>query len=339
MKDETLRKGFISVLNFAKEKINYTVNPNEKFIKYGADNKFPNQLLEFYNSIPEHNSAVDFIESNIIGEGISVSDLDYWDIKKIVLDFLIFGGYTIQIIKQRNNGVQYAYVDSSKCRLSTDKSQVGYSDNWFEHRPTIKWYPLVSDNKTEGIFWYKNTKSRDTYPMPPYMSCHLSLDTMTSIMSYHNNNAKNGFTPNVLINFNGGVPDDKTQAAIEQGIINKFTGEAGQRFVLSFNENKDTETTFQKLENDNLDAKFETLQVFIQNQIIIAHKLTSGTLIGIKPESQGFSKTEYEEALSIFKEVTIKSFQNELQYSLKQLTGLDIKFIEPSIQPNINPIV
>jgi len=86
---------------------------------------------------------------------------------------------------------------------------------------------------------------------------------MKSIINYHNNNAKNGFAPNVVINFNNGIPDDETQATIEKGIKSKFAGELGQKFILSFNESESTKTTIEKLDNDNLDQKFETLQKFI----------------------------------------------------------------------------
>ena len=333
MKDN-LKQSAISVISFAKEKISqYVTNPNEKFIKYGTENKFPNQLLEIYNSVPEHNSAIDFTENNILGEGISITNLDYWDVKKITLDFLIFGGYSIQVIKTRNGSATYKYVDFNKCRFSLDQKQVGYSDNWCVYKPEIKWYPLSDGSNTAGIFIYKNTKSREVYPTPNYISSFLSLDTMSAIMEYHNNNARNGFTPNVVINFNNGVPDEKTQRAIEQGLTDKFTGASGKRFILSFNDNETTKTTVEKLDNDNLDQKFETLQKFIQNQIIVAHKLTSGTLIGIKPENQGFSKTEYEEALDIFKTIVIKTYRKELEYSFKVLTGTEVKFIDAIVQP------
>ena len=333
MKDN-LKQSAISVISFAKEKISqYVTNPNEKFIKYGTDNKFPNQLLDLYQSIPEHNSAIDFIENNILGEGISITDLDYWDVKKLTLDFLIFGAYSVQVIKNRNNSVTYQYVDFNKCRYSLDKKQVGYSDNWCVYKPEIKWYPLSDGKDTAGIFIYKNTKSREVYPTPEYISSFLSLDTMSAMMEYHNNNARNGFTPNVLINFNNGVPDTATQRAIEQGITDKFTGASGKRFILSFNDSDATKTTVEKLDNDNLDQKFETLQNFIQNQIIIAHKITSGILINAQKENSGFAKLEYEEALEIFRTTVIKTYRKEMEYSFKVLTGTEVKFIDATVQP------
>lgn len=319
-------------LTFAQAVTKYVVNPNEKWLKWGSDNSTPEQILGLYQSVPEHTSAIDFIEANIIGIGINYEKLNYWDTKKIVLDYLLFGGFTLQIIKQRGGDYTLSYVDISKCRLSADEKSIAYSEEWDKFRPEITWIPITNSVTTEGIYFFKSNKSRDKYPSPYYLSATQSLDTMKSIIDYHNNNAKNGFAPNVVINMNNGIPDDDTQAAIEKGIKQKFAGEKGQKFILSFNESESTKTTIEKLDNDNLDQKFETLQKFIQNQIIISHKITSGQLIGVKPENTGFSKQEYDEALEVFKDITINSFRNELAYALTTLTGVDIVFKDKVIE-------
>ena len=62
----------------------------------------------------------------------------------------------------------------------------------------------------------------------------------------------------------------------------------------------------------------------IQNQIIVSHQLTSGQLIGIKPENTGFSKTEYEEAMEIFEANVIAGYRKEIEYGLSEIFGVDI---------------
>lgn len=171
---------------------------------------------------------------------------------------------------------------------------------------------------------FMNPKTRGDYPSPRYISATLSLDTMSLISAYHNNNARNGFTPNVVINFNNGEPDETTKKEIENKLKDKFTGVNGSKMILSFNESTETATTISKLDGDNLDEKFETLQKFIQNQIIVSHQITSGQLIGIKPENTGFSKTEYTEAMEIFEENVIAGYRKEIEYGLTELFGADV---------------
>lgn len=315
----------ISVIKFAKEKVFEVFNPNQKYHKW--DNA--DTLLELYNTIPEHSSAIDYIVDLIVANGID--DLDYWTLQKAVLDYIIFGGFVFQIIKTRGGETIKNYVDISKCRFSAEKDKVGYSDKWNTCKSEIKWYPIVKDSTKEGMFYFKNNKSRDIYPRPYYISSHTSLNTMKSIIDYHYNNASNGFAPNVVINFNGGDPGEEVKEKIEKSIEDKFTGENGKKFILSFNDSEETKTTIEKLDNDNLDQKFETLQKFLQEQIFISHKLTSGCLIGKYPEGSGFSKTEYEESLDVFKRTTIKSLSMEMEYALSMLFGKDIKIKQEQV--------
>ena len=95
-------------------------------------------------------------------------------------------------------------------------------------------------------FTLKNNKSRGLYPRPYYISASTSLQTMKSILDYHQNNADNGFAPNVVINMNNGIPDEEIQKKIEKKIQDKFTGANGNKFILSFNETAETATTIEK---------------------------------------------------------------------------------------------
>ena len=329
-----MKSNRFSFINFVSEIQEYIFNKNQKFIYWGADNKTPNTLLKLYDTVPEHSSAINFILSNIIEEDIE--EMDYWTLQKLALDYILFGGFAVEVVKLRNNQYQYNYKDISLIRLNPDKDKVGFSENWTNYKSDVEWFDKVDNLGETGIFLFKNPKTRGYYPSPRYISAFKSLDTMREISSYHNNNAKNGFTPNVVINFNNGEPDEDTKKEIEKKLAEKFTGVNGSKFILSFNESEETKTTIEKLDNDNLDQKFETLQKFLQNQIIVAHQITSAQLIGVTPENQGFSKTEYEEAMEIFEENVIAGYRKEIEYGLSELFGKDILLKDH--KETINPI-
>ena len=59
-------------------------------------------------------------------------------------------------------------------------------------------------------------------------------------------------------------------------------------------------------------------------------------MIGVKPENQGFSKTEYEEAMEIFEENVIAGYRKEIEYGLSELFGKDV--ILKDHKEIINPI-
>lgn len=300
----------MEIINFAKETISRYFPSNRKFITWGDDNILPNKLQEFYDSIPEHSSCIDFIINSLTNN--EVFDKVFILKKKLFTDYYMYGGFAVEITKNRNNTLNRYYINISNLRYSQKGDEVGYSENWHEDNTKITWRTL-SDGTTPGIFIYKNTDGTK-YPRPTYTSTLLNLDTYKEIMEYHNNNAKSGFTPTVVFNLNDGVPDTETQKRYEKLIKEKFTGSKGQKFILMFNNNKDSAPTIDVIQADNLDEKFESLQKFIQNLIFVAHKITSPTLLGIKAENQGFSKTEYAESLEVFEEKVIKPLQREIEF-------------------------
>ena len=333
MNQSNQNNSFFSVVNFSKQVKEYIFTNNEKYIKWGVGNDMPNTILTLYNTVPEHASAIDFIVDLVVGSGITSDLMSYWDVKKVVVDFITFGGYTVMRENKRNGKSVYKFIPIDKCRLSPDKKKIGVSESWLNYKSDVVWYDNVSELPGQpGIIMFKSSKSREDYPRPAYFSAQKSLDIMLNILDYHLNNAENGFTPNVVINFNNGEPDEDTKKDIEKKIQNKFTGAKGNKFILAFNESKETAITIEKLDNDNLDQKFETLQKFIQNQIIIAHKIPSGQLIGVKAENQGFSATEYQESLEVFKNNSIKGFTEELEYGLSKTFEQETKFIYTKLE-------
>ena len=334
MKNKSIENRF-SFMNFVSEIPKYIFQKNEKYIKWGFNNDTPETILSLYDTVPEHSSTINFILSNVIENDLE--QMDYWVLQKIALDYILFGGFTLEVKKLRNDSFKYEYKDISLARLSPKKDKIGFAEHWSGYKAEIEWDNRVTKQGETGIYMFINPKTRGDYPSPRYISAFKSLDTMSEISSYHNNNAKNGFTPNVVINFNNGEPDEDTKKEIEKKLTDKFTGVNGNKFILSFNDSEETKTTIEKLDNDNLDQKFETLQKFLQNQIIVAHQLTSGQLIGIKPENQGFSKSEYEESMEIFEQNVIAGYRKEIEYGLSELFGTDI--ILKDHEEIINPII
>jgi hypothetical protein len=328
-----------SIINTVDKIKEFFIPTNLKYIPWGLDNLAPYHYINFYDSITEHRAAINFTESNVVQSGWG--NLDYWLVKKIVFDYMLFGSYALEVIQTRGGQNTINYIDISKCRLSSDKTKIGYFEDLYEldsrgklsstNKIDVKWYPITDDIKKGGIYIYKNSKSRTDYSKPLWNASLTSLDTMLAIQSFHNSNAKTSFAPTVIINMNNGEPDAETKKKIEKSIKDKFIGVEGQKFMLLFNEGKENAATVTKLVNDSLDQKFETLQKFIQNQILIGNGITSSQLIGVKADSQGFSKTEFDESLEIFREWLIKPIQKEISYSLNSLLGTNFSFISEDV--------
>jgi hypothetical protein len=96
-------------------------------------------------------------------------------------------------------------------------------------------------------------------------------------------------------------------------IESKFTGtrNAG-RFILTFNDDKERQPTIEAVQIDNLHEKFKYVAEYAQDRILVAHRVTSPLLFGIRTANNGFSSQseEMKTAYSILQTMTIIPFQN-----------------------------
>jgi len=127
--------------------------------------------------------------------------------------------------------------------------------------------------------------------------------------------------PSSIINFNGGVPPVEEQYMVEQSIMNKFAGTTNAgKFILSFNDNPEYKTTVEMLRPENLHQQYDFIAEESSRKIMLAHRITSQLLLGIKTSS-GFSSNadELKTAYEIFYAMVINPFQQEI---MKQIQGI-----------------
>ena len=114
---------------------------------------------------------------------------------------------------------------------------------------------------------------------------------------------------------NNGVPAPEERDTIEAMIENKFTGtrNAG-RFMLSFNDDPATKPSIDIIQTENLHEKYQYVAEYSQDRILVAHRITSPLLFGIRTAANGFSSQseEMKTAFSILQTMTIQPFQQLL---------------------------
>jgi hypothetical protein len=139
------------------------------------------------------------------------------------------------------------------------------------------------------------------------------------ISNLHLNNITNGFLPAVMLNFNNGVPAPEERETIEDLVQAKFTGtDNAGRFMLSFNDDPTTKPTLDVIDIPNLHEKYDYVAEYTQDRILVAHRVTSPLLFGIRTKNTGFSSQSEEmmTAFSILQTMTISPFQNIILNSL-----------------------
>lgn len=337
------KKNNISVLNFAAASFPENIEreprngAENKFVSWGTDNLYPYFLFDIYKESADHQSIIDGMVQYIKGGGLKTNNIQLEKIfkeinedenindlyHKIILDYLIYGGFNIHNIPTRAGYLSKQYhIDFTSCRTNEDEDIIFFADKWKRYNTKdVKQYNAFDKNKPrqESMFYFKGLKTRGVYPIPLYNGAIRSILTDIEIAKFHYNNVANGFQVNTIINFNNGEISDVEREALEKKINDKFSGTSGSKILITFNEDKDSAVTVEKLNADDFDEQFGALKKDVQNTIFTSHKVTSPALFGIKMENTGFSKTEYEESFEIFNSTIIRSHQEVIENELYKL--------------------
>lgn len=305
------------------------------WVSYGNRNDYPEHLWRQYLQCPTNMAIIDAKTSYTIGDGIENYGTEEINaagetlnevMTKAVFDFHLFGGFALQIIyNQLGEVLELYWADFSKLRINKQGNKIYWCDNWGGYQAQTKvieydaYNPNMTD-KTTQIFYYRGASCRSVYPIPSYIAATDAIQTEIEILNYHLQSIKNGFAVNAIVNFNNGVPDEEERKTMENLINAKFGGSQNAgRTLISWNESKETATTVERLESDIFDKKFEQLRRDVQEAIFVAHRITSGTLLGRLPANTGFTKNEFREAFSIFNRTVVLPYQREICTTLHKI--------------------
>lgn len=312
-------------------------------------NQYPQYLLWLLARSAKHNSIVTSKSQYIYGDGIvniskdesqkskaqafidkindyeSLSDI----IIKAIFDIEVFNGCALRIVGdagKKSWGAIY-HEDFSDWRTNPDSTEFYYTKDWSKFNPTDnedwKKLPAYDPNKwqKESLLYVAGYRPGfKVYPYPEYIGALPYIECDYEVANFHLNNLKNGFVGSTLINFFNGVPKGQNQGAEERKIKKKFTGTDNTgRVILTFNDGKDKEPTVQHLTPSDMDKQFEILNKTIQQEIIVAHKITSPMLLGIKTEGQLGGRAEIQEAWELFQNTYISYKQKWIEYIFNEL--------------------
>ena len=328
------------------------------YMAFGADNLFPQKLIELYDSSAMHHTCIQAITEGILGEGLEVIGDEYINTKgetideifeKITLDYALYQGYAINIIWNKERSaiaeiyhLPFANVRSGKRDENDEVNEYMYSSNW----TNLRKYPYETyrsfdatdnkgDNASQIYYCFNYTPGNEVYPLPGYVGALNSIDLDHRISVFHNSNISQGLAPSMFLKMNNGTPTPEAQREIYRDIENTFASEnnAG-RFFLTFSDGPERAMEVQTIDNAN-DDYYITLSDHITRNILTSHRISSPLLLGIK-DASGFSNNADEIAVAYahFEGVVIepkrKKIVSSFGYILK-LAGYNVKL---QVKPN-----
>lgn len=344
---------FLAVDQFVTSNI---VEPTEIYIKdrgfvgWGELNNYPDYIEDLYQNVATLQSIINGTKDYVCGEGVECNVINFSEkinrngdtfedlIEWIAMDLVKYNGFALNIVKNKlGTPAEIYYLDFKRVRSNKEGTKYFYSTDWGKSYGRVKYIEYdsyLSENAGPNtIFYVKNDKNK-TYPTPMYSAAVTACETEKKMNEYHLNNISNSFSSNYIINFNNGKPSDEIQEEIEMEVYDKFCGvENSGRPMLSFNSNKDAETTVTKIDADSFIDKYNTLAEHSQQEIFTSFRATPN-LFGIPTKTTGFNMQEYNEAYKLYNKTVIQPLQKRIVKAFDKIFGMkkSIKIIPFSME-------
>ncbi len=311
---------------------------------YGHDDFF-DAVTTAFNVSTTNAASIEGIADLIFGKGVYSKDevfnetlqkmIPQEEVKRVAFDLKLFGNAAFQVywddthtkIKKMYH-VPVQTLRAEKIYGNPRIENYYYCTDWNDQRKVKdkKKIPAfdTSDEKMEILYIKNYCPGLYYYSLPDWVSALQLAMSEGEISNLHFNNITNGFLPAVMLNFNNGVPAPEERQTIEDLVQAKFTGtDNAGRFMLSFNDDPATKPTIDVIDITNLHEKYDYVAEYVQDRILVAHRVTSPLLFGIRTKNNGFSSQseEMKTAFSILQTMTIAPFQNlilnSLDYAMK----------------------
>lgn len=325
----------------------------------GKQNEGYDYVIDRYKYSPTNSAIIDSYSNYIYGKGLtakySAEQASQWakvltiinkeELKKICQDFAIFEEASVEIIlgKSGSDVVQINHLPKEKVMPSVVNENGEIKSYWYSYdwKDIKKYAPeeipafYVGTKDKKSVHIIKKYSISDFYfTRPSYFSGLNYAELEEEISIYCVNHIKNGLSAGHIINFNDGEADKEVKDAIERNVKNKLAGSnnAG-KFILSFNANKENATTVESVEVSDAHQQYQFLSEEARRQIMVAHKVTSPILFGIK-DNTGFGNNA-DEMKSAFDELMLNVIKPKqdvildgLMYILSQnKINLQLEFI------------
>tara|TARA_R110001592_G_scaffold180649_3_gene423150 strand:+ start:4078 stop:6036 length:1959 start_codon:yes stop_codon:yes gene_type:complete len=336
---------------------------NQDWIQYGADNNYFQFLIDRYNGSATNNALINGISQMIVGRYLDATDSsrkpnEYAQMKsmisedmqmKLASDLKLMGQCAIQVIYSQDRlriaQVEHVPIETLRAEKCNEEGEIPayyYFYDWeeFQQGDELERIPVFGSSNSEmEILYIKPYRAGFKYYSPvDYQGGIQYAELEEEIANYHLNNIMNGLAPSMLINFNNGTPTEEERNIIEQKIAAKYQGTSNAgRYILAFNDSADSAATMEAVQLSDAPQQYEFLSTESMKKIMVAHRVTSPILFGIK-DMTGFGNNAEEivtastlmdnTVIRPFQQLLLNAFDDILAYN-KIVLNLYFKTLQP----------
>lgn len=321
------------------------------FTKWGKKNDYPFFLVDLYNGSAYHQGIIKNKTFYIAGGGLQIvsgmvqpfidnkwSDFDMNEIaERMAFDQELFGGFAVKGTwnKEQTKVVMWEHIPLDMIRASVDELTYFISDDWLAlnqspEKTNLRILPAYDkDNRTGSFLLYykephlKGRKELGVYPKPSYYGGITAIQTDVDISKFHMYELQNGFKSGTLINFPSGYPETTEELnRLKDNVKGRSQSveDAGE-IILTFSNGKDEAPEVLSLNGNNLDQRYLATEKSVQQNILVAHAITSPQLFGVKMDGS-FNSAESDDLFNIFKATYVNTKQRRIEWMLNLMLEL-----------------
>jgi predicted transcriptional regulator len=344
-------------INFHDNKLPvFKENKAKGFVTFGADNLYPDFLIELFNKSPKHNAIVSAKASYVAGIGTEVYGQSTEDIAKIqnklksinayetyeelkakvAYDAELFNGFAIEVIwnKAKTAPSEYYHIPFKNVRKGLEGDYV-YCADWTDSKAEKIHYqpynPITRESKQ--IYYCQFYRpGQGEYPLPDYVGALKYIEVDTEISNYYLNSIKNGFTAQTHIQLFKGIPLPEEARATARRFKENYQGtDNAGGLIIQYNDPTEKESVINNLQPSDFDKQFDLLNKTVQQEIFVAHKVNSPMLFGVRVEGQLGGRSELIEAYEMFHHAYIEPRQQKIDdtfaYLLEPIASVRLETI------------
>lgn len=334
----------------------------KEWVAYGDDNDFYTYLIDLYTQSTTNNAIINGVSQMVYGKGLDALDSStktdeyaalrsiFHDscLRKISFDLKLLGEASFQVLYKDSQVAKAEHfprqtLRAEKCNEDGEIEAYYYHNDWSKVKPNDKPKRIAAfgfgNGKEPEIKIVKRYLSGYDYYCPPdYMGGTAYAELESEVADYLINDVQNGFSGLKICNFNNGVPDREQQLKIKSDVMRKLTGARGEKIIIAFNNNAESKTTVDDIPLNDAPQHYEYLSNECVSKLMVAHRITSPLLLGIRDGNNGLGNNadEIKTASLLFNNTTIRPYQDLIIDAIDDIlavNGISLKLYFKTLQP------
>lgn len=327
-----------------------TYHMNGQYVANGTNNEFSYYIDKLATHSPTNAGIINTYVNYILGEKLMDANgknikhiIGRNDIRAIVRDYKVHGGYSVQIIwnssEKNRKVVKIKHLPFKNVALEVDETTLAttgifYSPDW---ENTGKYVPTryslfdgVYKDEPVEVFIHQRYTSELFYSNPDWLSGTPQAQAEISMGEFMTNHIENGFQGTTLINVPAVFETDEHMEEASTEITRKLTGVGNaNKFIVNFMGSADANPmSIEKIEPTEINEQMVYFEESAAKKLLVAHNAPAILFSGTR-EGGGFNSNADE-----IENATVSLYRSQILPMREDiLEGLDSIFftIDPTI--------